>query len=626
MKLLLYARTLRHLRWEQVAFRALHVARERVRHRVPALAALQVAGRGPVPRVRLALHAPDQDARALAHEEARAFLEGTLSFVGEQRPVTAPIDWNPPGTSRLWRYHLHYLDVLKPLAALSLAGDAHARAHGERVLQEWLTAHPVGHGEGWEPYPTSLRLVNLLVWAAAHPHAPEIAASCATHAHWITGRLERHLLGNHLLKNLKALLMAGLALEGLESERWQRVALARLVPEIREQVLADGGHFERSPMYHLVALEDLLEIVACYRATGLAEPAFLRDAAARMARFTAQILHPDGEIPLFNDAALGQAPAPRELLALADGLQLVPFAANGWRRALWTGRPAARETAHTPPEPTALRHLPDTGLQIVREGPVALLFDTGPIGPDHLPGHAHADTLSFELSLAGARWIVDGGTAGYEGDPFRMHLRSAAAHNTVEVDGRSADELWGCFRVARRSRPGRAHLRRVGAAVHLRGEVHSAFGWIHRRDLFLWPAHGLVLVDRIDGAAARSARARLHFHPDVHVAPDGDGFRLERDAMTAWLRLVHAPGPAELFRGQHDPCEGWVALRFGPPVPAPTLRIPITPGTAAVYAFHWSADFAAPVHAAEGTYRVQVEGTPYRLVPEGAFHVLETER
>ena len=42
-----------------------------------------------------------------------------------------------------------------------------------------------------------------------------------------------------------------------------------------------------------------------------------------------------------------------------------------------------------------------------------VLCDIGRIGPDYLPGHAHADTLSFELSLAGERVIVNSGISEY---------------------------------------------------------------------------------------------------------------------------------------------------------------------------------------------------------------------
>jgi uncharacterized heparinase superfamily protein len=59
------------------------------------------------------------------------------------------------------------------------------------------------------------------------------------------------------------------------------------------------------------------------------------------------------------------------------------------------------------------------------------LLDVAPIGPDYQPGHAHADTLSFELSLFGQRLLVNSGTSEYEISPVRQYERSTKAHNTV---------------------------------------------------------------------------------------------------------------------------------------------------------------------------------------------------
>lgn len=79
-----------------------------------------------------------------------------------------------------------------------------------------------------------------------------------------------------------------------------------------EQILPDGGHFERSPMYHATLLEDLLDLVQLgARWLGLvAEPelADWRATARRMLRWLHVMTHPDGGIAFFNDAALGIAP------------------------------------------------------------------------------------------------------------------------------------------------------------------------------------------------------------------------------------------------------------------------------------------------------------------------------
>ena len=48
----------------------------------------------------------------------------------------------------------------------------------------------------------------------------------------------------------------------LENLRKLHAAGARiLLRELPEQVLADGGHFERSPMYHALLLHGLLDLV-----------------------------------------------------------------------------------------------------------------------------------------------------------------------------------------------------------------------------------------------------------------------------------------------------------------------------------------------------------------------------
>ncbi|MFH1709335.1 MAG: heparinase II/III-family protein [Planctomycetota bacterium] len=72
--------------------------------------------------------------------------------------------------------------------------------------------------------------------------------------------------------------------------------------------------------------------------------------------------------------------------------------------------------------------------------------------PVYNPGHAHSDMLSFELYFRGRPVIVDIGVYGYEDNPYRWQERSTRAHNTVMVDDREIHEVWGTFRVGRRSR------------------------------------------------------------------------------------------------------------------------------------------------------------------------------
>ena len=52
-----------------------------------------------------------------------------------------------------------------------------------------------------------------------------------------------------------------MAVDDKNSKTWLKKGLKILNDELHEQVLGDGGHFELSPMYHSIILEDILDIL-----------------------------------------------------------------------------------------------------------------------------------------------------------------------------------------------------------------------------------------------------------------------------------------------------------------------------------------------------------------------------
>ncbi len=433
-------------------------------------------------------------------------LAGPRSFVflGESGNLDA-VGWDGPAREKLWRYNQHYFDDLNALDSASRAAWHHD------LLLDWLAHNPPGMGNGWEPYPVSLRIVNWVKWALAGNALPEACVhSLAVQARWLTRRLEIHLLGNHLFANAKALVFAGLFFDGEEARGWMRTGLRILAREVPEQILSDGGHFERSTMYHALALEDLLDLCnvgACYRTAPDAEGA--RQLEGWRARVPAMqawlhaLSHPDGEIAFFNDAALGIAPAVAELDAYCARL----------------GLPALREF---PP----LHHLAASGLVRLQRGEAVALVDVAPVGPDYLPGHAHADTLSFELSLGAQRVLVNSGTSCYGTSAERLRQRGTAAHNTVIVDGDDSSEVWGGFRVARRARPTVPQLQANGV-LDVRcahdGYTRLPGAPVHERR-WLLEEGSLRVIDTVSGRFG-TAEARFHFHPDVTLGCGDDPAR-----------------------------------------------------------------------------------------------------
>jgi hypothetical protein len=385
-RLRLYVHALRAARPRQLRARATRPLRRR---RFP-----RSGGSAPFQPIREA--EPLWRSRAFGTADAVAG-DGALRLLGASIPFP-PRDWTLPGEPRLRRFHLQYgEDVL----AWARRGDLPA-AHA--ALHAWLDGNPPGPGDAWHPYPLSTRVGN---WIAALTLAPELAEarvveSLSFQLAYLDRNVEDDVLGNHVIRNAKALVLGGVA---LDDASLLRRGLALLEREVPEQVLPDGGHYERSPVYHQIVLRDLLEARA---AAGLG---WLDGPLERMTRFAAALTRPDGAPALFNDGTLDLAPE----------LDL-------------------------PPAPEGLAVFEDTGYAVVRNGPLWLAFDCGVPGPPYLPPHAHADALSFQLWFDGLPVIVDPGTSTYEPGRERDHDRSTRAHSTVTVAGRDQFELWGAFR------------------------------------------------------------------------------------------------------------------------------------------------------------------------------------
>ncbi|WP_245823190.1 heparinase II/III family protein [Antarctobacter heliothermus] len=440
---------------------------------------------------------------------------GAFRLLNEDGTLAAH-GWDDPAKAKLWRYNQHYFDDLNAVSAVK-RGAWHTA-----LIDDWIAANPPGRGTGWEPYPTSLRIVNWVKWGLAGNSLDDTARrSLAIQTRWLMRRLEWHLLGNHLFANAKALVFAGLHYDGREAARWLAKGTEILAREIPEQILRDGGQFELSPMYHALAVEDLLDLVNIARAFGREDLAEAWGAhVPSMLRWLVTMTQPDGDLAFFNDTAIGIAPTTDQLLAYAEKL----------------GFPA-------PPPLPDLLHLPDSGYVRLKRGLVVLIADLARIGPDYLPGHAHADTLSFELSLHGRRVIVNSGTSVYGLGPERLRQRSTAAHSTVVIGGRDSSEVWSGFRVGRRARPFDIDLRDEGGVLIATG-AHDGYRHlpgspVHRRTWELGD-DALILQDRIEGRGEHLVEVIFHLAPGlvpVQLDQSEVEIRTQADAVLAVLSV-----------------------------------------------------------------------------------------
>ncbi len=430
-----------------------------------------------------------------AQENTAADLSvGQLTFVGEEASIGwPPADWRVPALPKLWQYNLHYFEWLWALDF----DDART------ITLDWIERHPLDRKQvGWEPYPTSLRLMNLTaVFFGRYRQETEtdeafhqaLWRSIYLQAGWLQSHLETHLLGNHLFENGAALAFTGSCFSGAVAQGWLETGLNVLRDELPEQIPGDGMHFERSPMYHsrMVYLFQLLLATDHGAIASVLDPL-----ADRVTRALAMLCHPDGDIALLNDSAFGIYSPPKDLLPPEVEHSVGPWA------------------------------LPDGGYFGGRtaEG-TYLICDAGDVGPDYIPGHAHGDIFSYELSLAGHRVVVDSGVYDYVPGAMRAYCRSTAAHNTVSIEDQDQCEFWGAFRVARRGKPHEVMWTPAPEGFQLTG-WHDGYHRLpgkptHHREFRWQEGQGLTVRDRISASQPVKSVTRVHLHPLCRVKLTG---------------------------------------------------------------------------------------------------------
>ena len=335
--------------------------------------------------------------------------------------VTAkPKGWNDESLELLWRYNLHYFDWIA--GGEDYNAESQSRGEAENLIERWMRENPKGSFPGWDPYPTSLRIVNWVKYLRNNSATlrlcvkNKIEASLRTQVKWLKGHLEWHLLANHLLANAKALVFAG---KYFDQKDWYSKGLSIYRRQLPEQTCTDGVNFERSPMYHAIIFEDMLDLAEY---TG--EELFV-SYATHMAGGMRLLAGPDGKIARFNDATEGIAKSPAELLARVEKFNRVEHADYVEKGGI-------------------------SGFLRMEAGEWVLLAKCGEIGPSYQPGHAHADTYSFELWKSGKKVIGDTGCSTYVPGSVRSYERSTKAHNTIVIDGQNSSEVWASHRVGRR--------------------------------------------------------------------------------------------------------------------------------------------------------------------------------
>jgi len=368
--------------------------------------------------------------------------------------------------------------------------EKYAREFIAQVL-DWIEQNLPQFGINWAcTMDVAIRAINWLWGYHFFKNSPSLTdeflvsflKSLLAHGRHIIRNLEKEgdFVNNHYLSDLVGLIYLGiLCPEFKESAKWREVGLRELWREMFKQVYPDGVDFEASIAYHRLAVELFLSPVVLCHLNGISVPDKVLARLEKMLEFVMFYTKPDGTVPLIGDNDNGrlhrlkvQEKPEREwidhryLLAIGAVLfercDFAQAAGDQWEEAFWLlgGRTVACQEAFAqkelPPLQLGSRAFADGGLYIMRCDDLYMIVDAGSIGQNGIGGHAHNDTLSFELYAKGRTWIVDPGTYVYTTDyEMRNLFRSTTYHNTVVVDGQEQNRFdnWNLFRLEGDARP-----------------------------------------------------------------------------------------------------------------------------------------------------------------------------
>lgn len=470
----------------------------------------------------------------------------SFTFLNTEKIFDGPIDWQAGDQNRLWRYNLHYFDYLKS----KKVNDNYKAS----LISSWIKDNPQGSEPAWEPYTASLRIVNWIKFFSAYnePLNEAWVLSLYEQCLWLEKNLELHILANHYFENLRAVLFASAFFEGEEATRWQNLAIREINKQLNEQFLSDGGHYERTPQYHVIMMEVCLDMLNLLNNNKQLQNNNLINEltpiVTRGVNFLTDIVGPANQIPLFNDSAYGVAPEIEEICHYAKilGCNL-----------------SSTQSPLIVKEPS--------GIYAYKSNRDWFVIDCGDIGPSYQPGHTHCDFLSYELFLDGFPVIVDTGVLEYEPGQIRQYLRSTAAHNTISVAGSEQSEVWGEFRVARRAKKRFATVNSQPDEWTFNGAFqgfHAIGGAVHQRTVKLeidaeQQINRITVSDEVNETSARQITSYIHFHPNVDVAEQENAYTLSvADGPQIQLELKTSSVKAQLIQTDYYPHFGVAKRRM----------------------------------------------------------------
>lgn len=440
-----------------------------------------------------------------------------------------------------WQFNRHRF-LINLAQAYRLSGDERYAKKIVSLIEHWIDNVKISDigalSKAWRVLETGLR-ANIWIFALRYLEGTEflttkfldkVALSLKEHAE----SLVKNYQWNHNLSNWGVIQMHGLFAIGLYlGERdlekgYLKVAIDRLIVQGRTQVMADGVHWEASPMYHTEVLKCHLDAIINARIYGVELPEEIITRTHEMAKALLKWMKPNGNQPNTGDSDYTNLMDMLSLCAylFEDGeLKYKAYSTLDYESAWVFGMDGVKKyDAIQPKCPDYLSiDMHDSGNFIMRsswkDDANYLHFVNGYTGG----GHAHCDKLHFDLTIGGEDILIDSGRYTYVPNRLRFALKGASAHNTLRVDGRDFVRYfaggWGLRSFAPALKSGML----ISKECEIVGGAH--LGYICKKvvpeRIIIWLKPDIyVIIDAINAKGIHKYDRYFHFSPDAEVAQE----------------------------------------------------------------------------------------------------------
>ena len=424
------------------------------------------------------------------YENKKFLTPNTFNFLNIEHRFEK-IDWNFSKHGKLWTYNLNYFDFLQQQSI--------DKSRGLQLILNFCTQNKLLK-DGYEPYPISLRVINWVKFLSINNvKNQQVDLQLYNDLCRLKSHLEYHILANHLFENGFGLLFGAYY---FKDEKLYQLAKKIIKTELKEQILADGAHYELAPMYHKILLHRVLDSYQLVSKNGWKQNELakeLKEAAERMLGWLEAMSFNGSLVPQVNDTTSFVSPTSDTLFKYAEVLNL-NFKSSS---------------------------LNESGYRKWNIDSLEILFDIGQIAPSYQPGHSHADNLQIIVHKNKLPILVDTGISTYEKNERRQLERSTSSHNTVTLNNQNSSEVWSGFRVGRRATTKIINDNTFSIKAEHNGyrkqkvNVNRKLEKVKNNIRITDGSSGIKQTNQLEG--------HLHFHPDRKVVIEKDTILVDEE-------------------------------------------------------------------------------------------------